>query len=81
MKTWFSNASLHVAQKLSLWETCVLPIALYGLDSVGVDHTTIPLFSKGLLPHLRQVMRELLISHTLMDMHTELTAVPLAGLG
>ena len=58
MKTWFSNASLHVAQKLSLWETCVLPIALYGLDSVGVDHTTIPLFSKALLPQLRQVLRE-----------------------
>ena len=58
MKTWFCHASLHVAQKLSLWETCVLPIALYGLDSVGVDHATLPLFSKALLPQLRQVLRE-----------------------
>ena len=65
MKPWFCNSSLHVAQKLSLWETCVLPIALYGLDSTGVDHVTLPQCSKTILPQLRQVMRDhQFISHT-----------------
>ena len=46
-----------------------LPIALYGLDSVGVDHTTLPLFSKALLPQLRQILRE----------HSFLTHIKTAG--
>ena len=65
MKPWFCNSLIHTAQKLSLWETCVLPIALYGLDSTGVDQVTLPQFSKTLLPQLRQVMRDhQYISHT-----------------
>ena len=54
MHRWFSKNSMHAAQKVALWQTCILPIGIYGLDATGTDSTSIPIFSKAMTTMMRQ---------------------------
>ena len=54
MHRWFSKNSMHAAQKVALWHTCILPIGIYGLDAIGIDNTSIPMFSKAMTTMVRQ---------------------------
>ena len=54
MQRWFTKNGMHSAQKVALWQTCIFPIGVYGLDATGVDHTSIPMFSKTMTTMLRQ---------------------------
>ena len=54
MHRWFTKNSTHAAQKVALWQSCVLPVGIYGLDATGTDSTAIPLFSKTMITMLRQ---------------------------
>ena len=54
MQPWFTKNGMHSAQKVALWQTCIFPIGVYGLDATGVDHASIPMFSKTMTTMLRQ---------------------------
>ena len=54
MQCWFTKNGMHSAQKVALWQTCIFPIGVYGLDATGVDHTSIPMFFKTMTTMLRQ---------------------------
>ena len=73
MQKWFSTNGMHSAQKVALWQTCIFPIGVYGLDATGTDHTSIPLFSKNMTSMLRQAAGDhSFMTHTShMDFLTE----------
>lgn len=52
MHTWFKRGNhLTLEQKHSLWFTCIFPIAVYGLDALGVSRSMLVQFQHHMKSH------------------------------